>query len=65
MLISEGGGGVNPRNNFLKGFKQKSLIDGGGGGEGNIKWNGPVTLSYYESISSNKQTYRLYSNVVG
>ena len=30
-----------------------------------IKWNGPLTLLYYESISSNKQTYRLYSNVIG
>ena len=50
MLISEGG---NPKNNFLKGSGKKTLINRGGG---DIKWNGPETLLYYESISSNKQT---------
>ena len=58
MSISEGG---NPRNNFLTGSSKNTLSVAGV----NIKWHGPVTLLYYESISSNKQTYRLYSNVIG
>ena len=61
MLISEGG---NPRNNFLKGSSKKTSSIGGGEGV-DIKWNGPISLLYNESISSNKQTYRLYSNVIG